>query len=87
MSTIPDDRSPSDGEAVPEDPLQSELQALLNRHSAENRSNTPDFILAEYLMMCLAAFNYAVRYRASWYGRIDAPGRGSIPFPPKVESS
>ena len=48
-----------------EDKLQSELRELLNRHSAESRSNTPDFVLAEYLIHCLRAFDYAVRYRAS----------------------
>lgn len=67
---------------VPENVLQTELVHLLNKHSAENESSTPDFILAEYLIQCLAAFNYAVRYRATWYGCIDYPGKGSVPFPP-----
>lgn len=40
-------------------PLERELSALLNKHSAENESNTPDFILARYLMTCLNAFNTA----------------------------
>jgi hypothetical protein len=64
-----------------ESPLRSELKSLLNRHSAESPSNTPDHILADYLVHCLDAFNYAVRHRADWYGRIDVPGRGSVPFP------
>lgn len=68
-------------EIQPENTLQGDLKRLLNRHGAENRSNTPDHILAEYLIQCLAAFDYAVRYRATWYGRIDAPARGSVPFP------
>jgi hypothetical protein len=34
-----------------------ELSQLLNRHSAENASNTPDFILAEFLLTCLNAWN------------------------------
>lgn len=70
----------------PANQLEQELKALLNRHSVENRSNTPDFILAQYLIQCLDAFNYAVRYRADWYGRIDAPGAGSAPFQEFVDA-
>lgn len=58
--------------------LADEIQNVLNRHSAENESNTPDFILAEYLTDCLAAYDKAVQRRAAWYGRIDVPGRGSV---------
>ena len=47
----------------------SELTSLLNRHSKENGSGTPDFILAEYLIGCLAHFNAAVNRREAWYGR------------------
>lgn len=47
----------------------SELAALLNRHSKENGSGTPDFILAEYLWGCLLQFNAAVNRREAWYGR------------------
>ena len=45
----------------------SELTSLLNRHSKENGSGTPDFILAEYLWGCLAHFNSAVNRREVWY--------------------
>jgi len=60
--------------------LHDELQSLLNRHSKENGSNTPDHVLAEYLVSCLAAFDHAMRMRALWYGRIDVPGKGSVPY-------
>lgn len=40
----------------------------INRCSAENGSNTPDFILAEYLTNCLAAFDAATARREKWYG-------------------
>jgi len=33
----------------------------------ENASDTPDFILAQYLSDCLAAFDKAVRERERWY--------------------
>lgn len=46
-----------------EDEFKVELEALLNRHSKENGSNTADFMLAEYLVKCLEAFDHAVRHR------------------------
>jgi len=47
--------------------FRKELETLINSHSLENASNTPDFILAEYLENCLKAFDYAVLQRTSWY--------------------
>lgn len=52
-----------------EDAFQRELAQLLNKYSEENASDTPDFILAEYLRGCLAAFATAVQQRETWYGR------------------
>ena len=54
-----------------------ELQRLLNRCSMENGSDTPDFILAEYIMGCLNSFDMAVRKRSSWY-RSDT-GENNVP--------
>jgi hypothetical protein len=51
-----------------------DLARLLNSVSAENGSNTPDFILADYLRDCLAAFDRAVRARDAWYGINPEPG-------------
>jgi hypothetical protein len=45
-----------------------ELRALLNRHSVENRSDTPDFILASFLQNVLIDWEHAVRARDKWYG-------------------
>ncbi len=39
--------------------LQQDLTELLNRHHEEHKSNTPDFVLAQYLLACLDAFNVA----------------------------
>jgi hypothetical protein len=50
-----------------EDPFRKQLQTLLNKHSRENESNTPDFILAAYLLDCLEAFDNAVAKRERWY--------------------
>lgn len=54
--------------------LEEDLTDVLNRHSQENVSNTPDFILAQYLLGCLSAWSIAVERRQAWYGRSQAPG-------------
>jgi hypothetical protein len=51
-----------------------ELQHLLNMHCVENESNTPDFILAQYLRNCLDAWLEATRARDSWYDITPRPG-------------
>jgi hypothetical protein len=45
-----------------------ELTTLINKHSQENDSNTPDFVLAAYMMNCLNAFNAAIKHRAELAG-------------------
>jgi hypothetical protein len=45
-----------------------DLRALLNRHSVENRSDTPDFILAAFLQNVLIDYEHAVRARDRWWG-------------------
>lgn len=47
--------------------FRKELEELINRFSMENNSNTPDFILAEYLEQSLKAFDLAVTKRSLWY--------------------
>lgn len=54
--------------------FEKELQHLINRNSIENGSNTPDFILAQYLQGCLNAFTTAIQQRETWYGRDARPG-------------
>ena len=49
--------------------FREELEHAINRTSQENGSNTPDFILAEYLEACLRAFDATVTAREKWYGR------------------
>lgn len=66
--------------------FEKELQHLLNRFSKENGSNTPDFILAEYLNNCLITYNKALQKRETWYGRpnfISTPEGVSSPAPPE----
>ena len=55
--------------------LREGLRKLLNENSAENGSNTPDWILSDFLYNVLKELNGAVNKRASWYGRRDGPGQ------------
>ena len=51
-----------------ESALRSEIRSAINRHSRENASDSPDFILAHYLLKCLEAFNEATNARDKWHG-------------------
>lgn len=44
-----------------------DLEHLINQHSQERYSNTPDYILARYIQSCLIAYEDAVRSRDNWY--------------------
>lgn len=57
-----------EAEVAPDYELRLELESLLNRHSLENGSNTPDYILSDYLLNCLSAFDLAVNARHKWFG-------------------
>jgi hypothetical protein len=49
--------------------FESELRILINNNSMENGSDTPDWMLAQYLTNCLDNFNTTVKLREKWYGR------------------
>lgn len=53
-----------------EQPLsfEKQLETLINKYSKENDSDTPDFILAEYLSDCLQGYNKTVKARDKWFG-------------------
>ncbi len=51
--------------------FREELENLINKMSLENNSDTPDFILAEYLEDCLSVFDKAINKRNAWYNRAD----------------
>ena len=55
--------------------LRSRIVDAINLSSSENSSDTPDFILAQFLTDCLHAFDCAVNRRSKWYGRYDEPGK------------
>lgn len=64
--------------------FQGDLESLINCYSMENGSNTPDFILAEYLTDCLAAFGKCARRRDTWYGHktLNGPTETDLPVGP-----
>ena len=62
------------------------LVELLNKYSKENDSNTPDFILANYLIKCLDAYNETLQLREKWYGRNPKKSEEKILCEPDVEN-
>ena len=38
-----------------------DVSELINKHSLEGESNTPDYILGSYLTNCLISYTYAMR--------------------------
>lgn len=61
----------SQKESSPISEFRKEIEIAINSHCLENGSDTPDFILAEYLIDCLRIFDKAVNRREIWYGRAD----------------
>lgn len=53
---------------VRDEVFQHELEKLINRHSMDADCNTPDFILAKYLMDSLKAFRTAQSNNVEWHG-------------------
>lgn len=49
--------------------VHDEFRSTINRHSLENDSNTPDWMLADYLIACLDAWNDTTAARERWHGR------------------
>jgi hypothetical protein len=45
--------------------FRKELTELINKHSIDTATNTPDYILADYMIKCLGAFDHAVNYKKS----------------------
>lgn len=49
------------------EPFEVELRQLLNSCCKENESNTPDFILAKFMLGCLDVFNRTIKERDEWH--------------------
>lgn len=56
------------------DAFLEEIRHAINKHSIENESNTPDFILAAFVDDVMSAWNKTVAARSNWYGYFDLPG-------------
>lgn len=53
------------------DKLRRQFANILNCNSAENDSDTPDYILADYLIECLKTYNRTIKAREEWYGKLE----------------
>lgn len=62
--------------------LMERIREVINCECAERNSNTPDYILAEYLLDCLAAFDKATMARDNWYS---ADRVNTINYPVKTD--
>jgi hypothetical protein len=49
--------------------FKKDLAAVINKHSIENMSDTPDWILAEVAAQALYTFAYGSNTRENFYGR------------------
>ena len=52
-----------DAEDIKYEEFVKELSAVINKHSRENRSNTPDYLLAEFMAGCLNVYENVLRIR------------------------
>lgn len=68
------------------DSFNKELKHLINIHSREGKSNTPDYILAMYLERCLETFEIAVTRRDIHEGRVTTPPGVDGPGAPVPEN-
>lgn len=55
-----------DNERDPYREFETELSGLINRYSLENRTNTPDFILATYLVETLRVLEHYHHAKRAW---------------------
>lgn len=68
-------------DAAPPMDLRKAIESAINLSCAENASDTPDFILAEYLTDALASFDKATRRRDKWYNFKTLTGHAGAPRP------
>jgi hypothetical protein len=63
-----------------------DLSSLLNEYCVENSSDTPDFLLAEYMLASLNAYERITQGRDAWYGMNPRPGvdwQSDVQEPPR----
>lgn len=52
---------------MPKTQFEQELTELVNKHSRENASSTPDFVLARFMVTCLEAYEQTHNRCLEWY--------------------
>lgn len=57
--------------------LQKELSTLLNRYGVDNRLNTPDYILADYLINCLNSYSHLMYHLSTHRGKNERTAKES----------
>lgn len=62
--------------------FEAELARLLNRHSIDNSTDTPDFILANYMKDCLVAYRRARMWTSAWHSEVGVPTEWRVGGPP-----
>ena len=67
--------------------FRSKIEHLVNSCSMENGSDTPDYILAEYLTTCLMAFDRATNRRDVSAGRKTPTSESSLNKPAVIGRS
>ena len=60
-----------------ESEFRKDLEHIINYHSMENGSDTPDYLLAEYLTAQLNLWDQYVTRREQWHGRWEAEANDS----------
>jgi hypothetical protein len=60
--------------------FRTELENLINEHCMENGSNTPDYVLAQFIDNMLMAFDIAVNSRETHFGRDKVKDKYEVPI-------
>jgi hypothetical protein len=66
--------------------LAYDIQKVINRHSLENQSNTPDYALSAFILQMLVAFSQAVKQRDAFHEAVMSPAFKSGGFIPSTET-
>ncbi len=59
---------PQDSKEEPKPLFEEAIRKIINSYSLENESDTPDYIIAQYLANCLTAYTKAVQSRSRHIG-------------------
>ena len=63
--------------------FERDLTKIINKHSIESGSGTPDFVIAHFLMACLHAFERSLELRSNFFGGNLPPSPGNSAWWPR----